>query len=328
MIVVYGAGAVGLTLAARLSRAGREVLVVARRPEAAERIASQGIVVEYPASAERFQAPVAAVAGIEAAAGRIGDEPVLFCMRRPDLEQAAAALAERAPQAVVASLQNDVDNEERLARRFACVLGVVVRQTCTRTAPNATAALRAGRFVVGLHPAGDSPHVRRLAEALRAADYDVGVSPRIGGDKWLKLCVNLMSAPNALIRRDDHVTRAFVELKARLLEEARDVLDAAGIEARSCDGRDRSLEQEIVWQREALARGTSARRVPVYNNVWAALRDGLPLEAPAYHRRILELGAAHGLQAPCNRRILAALERAHAEGLGPECLGAAELLAE
>jgi hypothetical protein len=117
-----------------------------------------------------------------------------------------------------------------------------------------------------------------------------------------------------------------VELKAQLLEEARAGLLAAGIHARSCDGRDRSLEQEIAHQRESLALGTSARRLPVYNQVWAALRRGGPIEADRYHRRVLELADAHGIPAPRNARVLEALECAVRAGLGPESLAAADLL--
>jgi 2-dehydropantoate 2-reductase len=330
MIAVYGVGAVGLTLGARLIRAGQSVLFVARRPEVAERILAQGVRVEHPAEGEAFQVEAPAVVGPAAALERIGPEPLLFCVRRPDLAEAADALATLAPQAPVASLQNDVGGEALLAERFPRVLGVVVRQTCTRTDLNATAALAPGRLVVGAHPqagAADAD-VAALAAALRAAGYDVGVSQRIAEDKWLKLCVNLMSAPNALIRREDHTSRAFVELKTGLLEEARAVLAAAGIAARSCDGRDRSLDAEIAWQRTALERGVSASRLPVYNSVWQALRRGGDREAHAYHRRILDLAAAHGLEAPRNRRVLAALERAAREGLGTESLGAAELLGD
>ena len=112
----------------------------------------------------------------------------------------------------------------------------------------------------------------------------------------------------------------FVEAKARLLEEARAALAAAGIRAASCDGRDRSLDAEIAYQRKALAAGTSARKVPLYNHVWTGLREGRALEAPGYHRRILDLAAANGLQAETNRRVLAALERAEREKPRPRVL--------
>jgi ketopantoate reductase len=42
---------------------------------------------------------------------------------------------------------------------------------------------------------------------------------------------------------------------------------------------------------------------------------------------MLELAAAHGIPAPQNQRLLAALERAVRERTGPERLGAQELLA-
>ena len=326
MLVIYGAGAVGLVVGARLARAGLPVLLVTRRPEAAQRINEAGIRIEDPATGLAFEQRVAVVCGIEAAAERIEAGPVLFCMRASDTAAAARALSAVARQATVASLQNNVDNENELAADFSRVIGGCVRQTCTRTGDHRALALGDGRIVVGLWPSGGSPAVRELAEALRRAGYDAPVSTRIVEDKWLKLCVNLMSAPNALIRREDHATCAFVELKARLLEEARAILRAARISARSCDGRDRSLDQEIAHQRESLAAGTSARELPVYNQVWAALRSGGPVEADRYHRRMLALAAAHGVPAPQNARVLEALERAVREGLGPESLAAADLL--
>jgi 2-dehydropantoate 2-reductase len=224
------------------------------------------------------------------------------------------------------SFQNDVDNEECLARHFATVIGGVYRQTCTRRAPNHAVTAGAGRIVLGSHPEGAGPRVEELASLLRDAGYDVGVSRNVRSDLWLKLCVNLMSAPNALIRREDHDTAAFSEIKVRLLEEARTVLAAAGVDASSCDGRDRSLDAEIAFHRMAHQRGMSARRLPLYNQVWASLRHGLPLESAGYHRRLLELAARHGLELPANERVLVILERAARDSLGPESASAAEFL--
>ena len=326
MLVVYGAGAVGLLIGARLAEAGLPVLLVTRRPEAARRLQERGVRREDASFGEARVTRVESVCGIEAAAARIGAGPVLFCMRASDTADAARALAAVAPRAAVASLQNDVDNEAVLAERFARVIGGCVRQTSTRSADDTVVCAGAGRIVIGAWTPDAAPDVEPLAGALRRAGYDVGVSPRIAEDKWLKLCVNLMSAPNALIRREDHARREFVEIKVRLLEEARALLAAAGIRASSCDGRDRSLDEEIVHQRDALAQGTSARALPIYNQVWAALRHGGALEADRYHERMLALASEHAIAAPQNARILAALERAQREALGPETFAAAELL--
>ena len=327
MLVVYGAGAVGLLVGARLARAGAPVLLVTRRPEAARLIQERGVRIEDPASGSAFEQRVPAVCGIEAAAERIGEGPVVFCMRASDTAPAVGSLLAVARDVLVASLQNDVDNEPVLAADFPLVIAGCVRQTCTRTADNAAVAVGDGRIVVGTWPSGGGSAARELAEALGRAGFDAPVSTRILEDKWLKLCVNLMSAPNALIRREDHTTREFVEVKARLLEEARAILGAGRIPARSCDGKDRSLEQEIAYQRESLALGTSARPLPVYNQVWAALRSGGPVEADRYHRRMLALAAEHRIAAPQNARVLEALERAVREATGPEKLAAKDLLA-
>lgn len=326
-ISIIGAGSVGLTVGARLARSGEEVLFVTRRPEAARALAAGGVRLEDPASGESFRARVDAVAGIPAAGGPLREGPVLLCVRATDTEAAAAALAAAAPDVLVVSVQNDLGNCEALARRFARVAGCAYRQTCTRESDARAVTLGRGRLVLGPWPEGRSDAVDALAASFRKAGYDVGVSARIGEDLWLKLCTNLMSAPNALVVREDHESAAFVGIKVRLLEEAAAVLAAADIRARSCDGRDRSLPEEIAFQRDALARGTSARRLPVYNQVWSALRHGGPLEADGYHRRILSLAARHGVAAPQNQRILGALLAAHEGGRGPESLRAAPLLA-
>jgi 2-dehydropantoate 2-reductase len=322
---VLGAGAVGLAIGARLARAGLPVLLVARREEAARALREQGVRFEDPARGEAWGVRVEAVAQLDAALARIGAEALLLCTRASETAALARALAQRAPRACVASVQNDVDNEAARARHFARVLGVVFRATATREGETTVRSQLPGRVVVGAWPAGLSPEAVALARDLEAAGFDVGRSERIAEDKWLKLAINLMSAPNALVRREDHATPAFAQGKARLLEEARDAFRAAGVVARSCDGRDRSLEEEIAWQRGAVERGTSARRLPLYNQVWAALRRGAPVEADAYHRRILELARSHDLDAPCNARVLEALLRAARGGLGPECTSATEL---
>jgi len=325
-LAVVGAGSVGLVLAARLARAGADVLLVTRSRDQARRIAAAGVRLEDPETGALEDASLPVAAGVADAGARLAGRTVIACQRSPQTPELVEALSRAAPSAVVAAAQNGAEPEAAFAERFATVLGLVVRFTATRVGDGAARALEGGRLVVGLHPDGLAREAEDLADALRRAGFDTGVSRRLPEDRWLKLCLNLLSAPNALIRREDHECEAFVELKAGLLEEARQVLDAAGIRAASCDGRDRSLSEEIDWQRTSLARGTSARPVALYNQVWRALREGGPVEADGYHRTLLALSARHGIDAPRNARVLDALERAVAEDTGPERLRARDLL--
>ena len=330
-VAVVGAGAVGLALGTRLAASGSEVLFVVRRPEVARCIERDGTRVENVETGAVLEARPAVVLTSELEAGELeGDELrerlLLFATRAPDLPEAAAMLAAVAPAATAVAAQNDVDNEELLARHFPRVLGMVVRNTFTRSTDNAVRTSGAGRLIVGAHPSGGGPDVEDLAAALSAAGIDVGLSSCIGDDKWLKLAVNLMTVPNALIDPAEHATRDFSLLKARLLEEARDVFRAAGIAARACDGCDRSLDEEIAQQLAAHGQPRSARGGGLYNGVWASLRHGAPLEADRYHRRILALAAQHALPAPLNARALELVERARAEGRGPESFSCRDFL--
>ncbi|MCP5059852.1 MAG: ketopantoate reductase family protein [bacterium] len=324
-LTILGAGSVGLTLAARLARGGVRVLVLTRR-EAAARALAAGLVAEHPADGTRFEVEVEARCADHAEAWP--DQPVLLCTRGEGVDAAAKLVAGRAPAAPLVTFQNDVIHEAVAARHHSAVLGGVWRETCTRTGDARVRFLydRPSRAILGLHPSGPSPDAHAIAALLERGNIRSGVSECVALDKWLKLCVNLMSTPNALIRREDHAGRDFVEIKVGLLEEARTVLAAAAIETGSCDGLDRSLDEEIAYQRASLERGTSARPIPLYNQVWSALTRRLPTEADAYHRRICDLGVQHGVATPLNRRVLEALLHAAHAHTGPESLTAAGLL--
>ena len=323
---VVGAGSVGLTLAARLRASGQSVRLITRRPEAAARLREEGLQAEHAATGERKTWEVEAAAWSEAP--DCDSEPVFLCTRGDAVEAACRDIHQRAPSSPVVTFQNDVVCEEIAARFVDRVIGGVWRETCTQLSDHEVRFLmdRPGRAILGRHPSGSSDEVDSLAEMLERAGIRTGVSTDILADKWLKLCVNLMSAPNALVVRGDHDDGTFVEVKARLLEEARDVLAAAQIRSASCDRNDRSLDDEIEYQRNSLAMGNSARPIPLYNQVWLALRKGSSLEADAYHQRILDIGAQHGVETPANRRTLRVLLNAARNGSGPESVRASELL--
>ena len=108
-IAVMGAGAVGCYYGGMLARAGHEVTLVARAHHA-EAINASGLLLETQAFTQR----VRMAASTHASAVR-GAQWVLFCVKSTDTESAGRALAPHlADGAVVLSLQNGVDNAERL----------------------------------------------------------------------------------------------------------------------------------------------------------------------------------------------------------------------
>lgn len=331
--VVVGAGSVGLALGARLAFGGRPVVFVTRSAAQARELSEHGVEIEDLVSGERLKAPCRAVDSLDAAAREFNVSLVLLCTRAGATAALAPDIAGLMPGAAVASVQNHIDNEEELSRHVKRVLGVVFRQTCTRVSRREVHSAGTPRLIVGAYPRGGGADVDELLEYLRAGGCNVGFSPNVMADKWLKLCVNLMSVPNALVRPQDHERPEFVLGKVALLEEARDVLCVAGVEASSGDGRDRTLSEEIEFHRASLSLRTSARRLPLYNQVWTAMRehslgkiDLTGLEADRYHASIVELGRAHGVPTPRNARVLTRLLEAFDERLGPESLDAETLL--
>jgi ketopantoate reductase len=289
MYTVFGAGSVGTVLAGLLADARVPVAIAGRG--AVGRLRLEG-------DDETVEARVPVVAEPEGT--------ILLCVHGPDVSD----LCPRWPGRTVVTFQNGV-RAEALAARWCRVIGGVWRMTCTLVEPGRALFTRRGRVVVGRHPEGIDPEVESLAADLRRAGFDVGVSPRIGRDKWLKLFLNLASTAHALVRREDHGRPEFGRLKAAILEEAREVFARAGIVAVSCDGRDASLDEEIERHRRG---GGRAR--PVHNSTWRQLSLGRrPKER--FHDTVLSLGPA-----PRNAAMLALLDRA----TSPECYTVDEAL--
>ena len=175
--------------------------------------------------------------------------------------------------------------------------------TCQLVEPGVARFTRRGRIVIGSDEG---------AGLLRSAGFDVGVSADIAADKWLKLFCNLSSTLHAVVRGADHARPEFGEAKRLLLTEARALFEHNGIPARSCDGRDAGLDEEIERQS-----GPGGRARPVYNDTWRCLSRGrTPLER--YHDVIASLGPA-----PRN----AAMQRLVDAATGPECYALDEVLA-
>jgi 2-dehydropantoate 2-reductase len=202
-IAVMGAGAVGCYFGGMLARAGAPVTLIGRPPHV-EAITRNGLLLE----SARFRQRLTVTASTDAEVAT-GAAVVLLCVKAPDTEEAARALAPHLGDgAVVISLQNGVDNVERVrAVADIDVIPAVVYVGAEMEAPGCVRHTARGDLIIGDLPPpdpGDEARRRRL-ESLAAlfarAEVPCRVSDNVEADLWTKLLINCAyNAISALTR--------------------------------------------------------------------------------------------------------------------------------
>ena len=183
---VMGAGAVGCYYGAMLARAGHEVRLIAR-PAHVEVILKDGLRLETKAFDERVRVQASPEPGI-----LLGSDLVLFSVKSTDTESAGRAMAPFLGKASILSLQNGVDNAERLSATLKRdVIPAVVYVATEMAGPGHVRHNGRGELVIGTSAASDG-----IAKVCNAAGVPVQVSDNVIGALWAKLIVNC--AYNAL----------------------------------------------------------------------------------------------------------------------------------
>ena len=322
--LVYGAGAVGSVLGGMLSVHKHDVCLVGRDAHM-DAIAAAGLRIK--SATGEYVAHPAACTSISSDVASSAD-CVVLAVKSHDLVSALDVVAPVLPTDLpVLCVQNGVTSEQSVSSRFGRVYGAVIRMTCSMVQPGHVSFQTGGRVVVGRNPKGADTVARTIAAAITEAGFDTVVSKDIMADKWLKVAVNVQSVFHAVIDPRDHDTNEFQALKVGILEETRRVFKAGKIRARSCDGRDPSIEEMIDTLRKPRAR-RSDHGVKVRNSVWQDLYlKRRAIEADFIHGPVIALGDQHGLPTPYNRAALEIVTRCHREGLGPESWRLSEVLA-
>jgi len=186
-IAVMGAGAVGCYYGAMLARAGSEVTLIAR-PQHVEAVRRAGLRLQT----NQFDEFTKLEASTEPDAVRSA-ELVLFSVKSTDTEAAGKALAPYlGREASIVTLQNGVDNAERLAATLGReVIPAVVYVATEMAGPGHVRHHGRGELVIGRAKASAS-----IVAAFAAAGVPVEISDNVAGALWAKLIVN--SAYNAL----------------------------------------------------------------------------------------------------------------------------------
>ena len=181
-ITVMGAGAVGCYFGGMLARAGHAVTLVAR-PQHVQAIARDGLRMEAVSFDEHVR--LAATSDVAAVANA---DVVLFSVKSTDTEAAGAQIAPHLrPGALVLTLQNGVDNAERLR---AVLPGVEVAAAVVYVAAEMAGPghlLHKGRGDLVVEPSSGST---AFAQALVAAGVPTEISDNVRGALWSKLVLN------------------------------------------------------------------------------------------------------------------------------------------
>ncbi len=298
-IAVVGAGAVGSYFGAMLARAGQAVVLIGR-PAHVEAIRRDGLQLQTKSGTEAVH--LAADADIAAARGA---DLVLFCVKSPDTEAVARALAPHLDAgALVLSLQNGVDNAATIARHVPCaVVPSVVYVATAMPAPGTVAHFGRGDLVIGSKDAALQPRLRAVADLFAGAQVPVVVSDDVMGELWRKLMLNCAyNAISAIAQQPYGRMAAQPEIRAVMREVVEEVVAVA-----QADGQPLDLDACL------LAMDKLAPAMPAQLSSTAQdLARGKPSEIDHLNGFIARRGAELGVSVPVNRTLHALVKLAEA----------------
>jgi 2-dehydropantoate 2-reductase len=273
-----------------LARAGASVTLIGR-PYHIEAMARDGLWLE----SLRFQqcVPVGTSTSVEAARDA---EIVLLCVKTLDTEQAARSLAGNlAPGAMVVSLQNGVDNVERIrdAARFEAIPAVVY-VGAAMTGPGHVRHNGRGDLIVGDPWGRYGDKVRWVAALFTQAGVPCVVSENIQGELWTKLVMNcafnavsaLGQAKYGLIVQDPLAR----EVLRQIVEETVAVASASGLRFPSID-----LLASVFELGFAMSEATSSTAQD--------LARGKRTEVDSLNGYVVRRGAELGVPTPVNQTL-------------------------
>lgn len=312
--IMYGAGAIGGTIGARLAQAGHDVLLIARG-EHGRAIAERGLRFRTPEETTVLRLPV--VARPAEVTWREGDVAFLS-MKSQDTELALRELAASAsPELPVVCAQNGVENERLALRLFANVHGMCVKMSATYLEAGVVCAYgtpKSGALDLGRFPHGIDAVDSAVAEALRGANCLSEADPDVMRRKYAKLVIN---TTNALEAAAGEGARRSV-LRERVRAEAIACLRALGIEF--------DLPPSEEQRNAQIVSGKIDGKTYPGNSTWQSMVRGAPeSEVDMLNGEIVLLGRLHGIPTPINAMLQQLMHRMLREGIAPGSLGVEEL---
>lgn len=283
-VAVMGAGAVGCYFGGMLARAGHEVVLVGR-PSHVDAIREHGLRLETLHFDERI-----ALQASTTAQALEGSDVVLFCVKSTDTAAAAAEILPfLAADTLVLSLQNGVENAERLRESLPQPVAAAVVYVAAEMA-GAGHVKHLGRGELVIEPAVGSEQV---AQTFAAAGIPTELSNDVRAALWFKLIINcaynalsaITQMPYGKLVERDGVTRVIDDV----LSECLTVADAEKI----------TLPGDIHAAVRGIARSMAGQRSSTAQD----LARGKLTEIDYLNGFIVRRGELLGIATPANRTL-------------------------
>lgn len=281
-VAVMGAGAVGCFFGGMLARAGHDVVLIGR-PAHVDAIQRHGLHLQ----AKTFDEHVPLRASTDASAVQ-GAGLVLFCVKSTDTASAGAELRPHlAPGALLLTMQNGVDNAERLRTVVAHEVAAAVVYVATEMAGPGH-VLHHGRGELVIEPSSASAEVARQ---FIAAGVPTEVSANVRGALWAKLTVNCAYNALSALSKSPYgrlvLAPGVTDVMRDVVAECRAVAQADGV--------------VLPPDMDAAVRRIAETMPTQFSSTAQDLMRGKPSEIDHLNGYVVQRGEALGVPTPANR---------------------------
>lgn len=296
-IAVVGAGAVGCYFGGMLARGGSPVTLIGR-PEHVDAIRRDGLFMDRLT----FKESVAVTASTEMSAAQDCDL-VLFCVKTLDTEGAARELAPfLAGNAVVLSMQNGVDNVERIRSATGIeAVPAVVYVAASMSAPGWVKHAGRGDLLIGDIKRSSRRHdLAAIASLFAAAQVPCVVSAEIEVELWKKMMMNCAYNAISALSQVKYGSILENELTREVLQEA----VREGVAVARAEGVTLSEDATIA---AALALG--GKMTEARSSTAQDLARHKRTEMDSLNGYIVRRGREHGIETPVNKTLYALVKQ-------------------